>query len=77
MEHSNTMSTNIDISQTTPVVCENCGHSHFQEVVLIRKISGFLSGTGKPTYIPIPVFACTKCNHVNKEFAPKEMQNLG
>jgi hypothetical protein len=27
-----------------------------------------------PSYIPIPVFACLKCNHVNKEFLPREIQ---
>lgn len=67
---------NLDLSQTQPVVCEECGHTHFQQVLVIRKASGLLTGTGKPTYVPIPVFACTKCNHVNEEFSPKEMQNL-
>ena len=28
---------NFDFSQTTPVVCENCGPEHFIEVNLMRK----------------------------------------
>lgn len=63
---------NIDITQTTPVVCEKCGCEHFTEVSLMRKLSPMLSPTGQAAMIPIPVFACTKCSHVNKEFLPKD-----
>lgn len=67
---------NFDIRQTKGVVCEECNNIHFQQVVIIRKASGFLTGTGKPTYVPIPVFACTDCGHVNLEFLPKELDKL-
>ena len=67
---------NLDIKQTTGVVCEKCKHTYFQQVLHIRKASGFLTGTGKPTYVPIPVFACTSCGHVNEEFLPKELEEL-
>ena len=42
---------NIDITQTTPIVCDKCGCEHF---------------------IPIPVYSCHKCGHVNEEFQPKD-----
>jgi len=64
---------NIDINQTTPLICESCGHTHFTQVYLMRKLSPLLSPTGEPALIPIPVYACTKCNHVNPEFLPKEL----
>ena len=67
---------NLDISQTTGVVCEECNHIHFEQVLIIRKASGLLTGTGQPTYVPIPVFACTECGHVNTEFLPKELESL-
>ena len=67
---------NVDINQTLPVTCDECGHIHFEQAVIIRKASGLLTGTGKPTYIPIPVFACKSCGHVNAEFQPKEIQEL-
>ena len=63
---------NIDISQTTPVVCEKCGHEHFVQVSMIRKLSQMLSPTGQPALIPIPVFACAACGHVNEEFLPND-----
>ena len=63
---------NIDISQTTPVVCEKCGHEHFIQVSMIRKLSQMLSPTGQPALIPIPVFACAACGHVNEEFLPND-----
>ena len=63
---------NLDFSQTTPVHCEKCHHEHFTEVNLIRKLSPMLSPTGQPALIPIQVFACAKCGHVNEEFLPKE-----
>ena len=59
---------NIDLSQTTPVHCDKCHHEHFTEVVLMRK----LSPNGQPALIPIPVYACHKCGHVNEEFLPKD-----
>ena len=67
---------NVDITQTTPTTCDECGRAFFTNQLVIRKASGFLTGTGKPTYVPIPVFACTKCGHVNAEFLPKEIKDL-
>jgi uncharacterized Zn finger protein len=67
---------NLNLNQTTGVVCEECSHIHFEQVLIIRKASGLLTGTGQPTYVPIPVFACTKCGHVNSEFLPKQLEEL-
>ena len=63
---------NIDFSQTTPEVCEKCENETFIQVYQMRKLSALLSPTGKPTMIPIQVFACAKCGHINPEFLPKE-----
>lgn len=67
---------NVDFSQTSPVTCEDCGGVYFDQALIIRKASGLLTGTGTPAYIPIPVFACKECGHVNAEFQPKEVQSL-
>lgn len=67
---------NLSVGQTTPVSCDKCSNTFFQEALHIRKASGFLTGTGQPTYMPIPVFVCTECKHVNTEFLPREIQNL-
>lgn len=67
---------NISLDQTSSVICEECGHTYFEQQLLLRKASGFLTGTGQPSYIPIPVFACSKCGHVNQEFLPREVKNI-
>ena len=64
---------NIDINQTTELTCESCGHNHFEQVFMIRKLSPLLSPTGQPALIPIPVYACTICGNVNSEFLPKDL----
>lgn len=67
---------NVDFSQTSAVVCEKCSCTYFEQALVIRKASGLLTGQPKPTLIPIPVFKCTECGHVNQEFLPKEIQSL-
>tara|TARA_B110000977_G_C10802645_1_gene386920 strand:+ start:346 stop:567 length:222 start_codon:yes stop_codon:yes gene_type:complete len=68
---------NVDINQTQGVSCDECGSTFFQQGLVIRKASGILTGTGQTSYIPIPIFSCTKCGHVNGEFLPKEIKDLG
>ena len=63
---------NIDFSQTTAEICEECGNDTFVQVYQMRKISALLSPTGQEAMIPVQVFACAKCNHINKGFLPKE-----
>ena len=62
----------VDLKQTTEVVCESCGNDTFTQVYHMRKLSALLSPTGQETMIPIQVFACAKCGHINKGFLPKE-----
>ena len=63
---------NIDFSQTTPEVCEKCENETFVQVYKMRKLSALLSPTGEEAMIPIQVFACYTCGHINKGFQPKE-----
>lgn len=63
---------NIDFSQTTAETCEECGSKTFSQVFLVRKLSALLSPTGTEAKIPIQVFACSKCGHINKGFLPQE-----
>lgn len=66
----------IDLKQTNEVVCEKCSHTVFNMGVFMRKLSPFLSGTGKVTYIPIENVAlyCVKCGNVNDEFVPEQLK---
>ena len=62
----------IDMSQTTPIKCEKCENSTFKQTLLIRKMSALVSPSGQETVIPVAVFACEKCGHVNSEFENME-----
>lgn len=59
------------LSNTTPIVCEECGNQVFTEGTMLRRVSRILLGEAKDGILPIPVFTCSKCGHVNKEFLPK------
>jgi rubrerythrin len=63
---------NIDLSQTSEEVCESCENTTFTQVYKMRKLSALLSPMGQESMIPIQVFACAKCGHINKGFLPKE-----
>lgn len=62
----------VDPSQTTEVRCDNCDCDVFVQALKMRKISAILSPTGEESYIPVPVFACKSCGHINEDFLPKE-----
>lgn len=68
------MKLNVTLEKTVPVECEECQHQVFQEGVMLRKASKFLTGTAQDAIVPIPVFACAKCGHVNADFLPKGLQ---
>ena len=66
---------NIDFSQTTAEICEACGNETFTQVFKIRKLSALLSPAGQETIIPMQVFACSKCGHINSAFLPKDQED--
>jgi uncharacterized Zn finger protein len=63
------MQETIDFGKTTQIQCESCGGSTFKQTLLLRKMSALVSPNGQETIIPMQVFACEKCGHVNKEFS--------
>jgi hypothetical protein len=67
---------NISLDKTQPMVCEKCENEVFVEGVMLRKASKFLTGTTQDAVVPIPVFTCSKCGHVNNDFLPKELQRV-
>ena len=66
---------NIDLNKTQEVVCEKCGGKVFQEGLMLRKASKFLTGTMQDALIPLAVFSCSACGHVNEEFLPEPLKN--
>lgn len=71
---SNTPKLNISLDKTTPIVCDECSNTIFQEGTLLRKASKILIGSHQDALVPIPVFVCSKCGHVNEEFLPAELR---
>jgi uncharacterized Zn finger protein len=67
------MKLNISLDKTTGVSCDSCQNTTFQEALILRKASKFLTGTEQDAVIPIPTFVCSKCGHVNDDFYPKEL----
>ena len=63
---------NVDLKQTDEIKCDECDSTVFHPAFILRKVSALLSPSGKETVIPIQVFACDSCNHVNEEFLPIE-----
>jgi uncharacterized Zn finger protein len=68
---------NINLEDTTEITCDQCSNATFHEAVLLRSISRFITGTAQDGMMPIPVFACDKCGHVNDRFMPKTQPSAG
>ena len=60
---------NIDLSKASTMKCEKCENPTFKQTLMLHKISALVAPGGQETIIPMQVFACEKCGHVNKEFA--------
>lgn len=64
------------ISQTTPIVCEECGHAIFTPVYFLRKVNKLLIGAQEDGIMPMQfAFACAKCGHINNEFKPEGLED--
>jgi hypothetical protein len=62
----------VSLDQTSEIVCDECASTVFHPAFILRKVSALISPTGKETVIPVQVFACDTCGHVNEEFLPIE-----
>ena len=71
MVNQNLKVTEKDILDSKSAVCDECQNQVFKNEFLIKVISPLVSPTGKELHVPIPVFACSKCGHVNKSFMPE------
>ena len=55
----------------TDVFCEKCECQTFAQAFMFKELSAILSPTGKKSLVPIQVYACTGCGHINDGFLPK------
>lgn len=64
------MQVKVALKDTQDVGCDKCGHKLFTQLMMFKKLSAVMSPTGEESMIPIQVFACNDCGHVNDEFLP-------
>jgi len=73
MSNKPQINANIDIKNTTPITSPE-GNQVFQEGVILRKVSRFITGTTEDGVIPVPVFFDVITGKVLVELLPKELR---
>jgi len=63
---------NVKLSDLTDIVCENCEGKFFRHVQAFKRLSSLISPSGKEQIVPVPIYRCDECGHINKEFLPKD-----
>jgi len=61
--------TQAQVENAKNLSCEVCSCEVMKQGFVIKTVSGLLTGDSKDTFVPVPVFACMSCNHVNKLFS--------
>ena len=59
---------NVNLQDCLEVHCENCDNKYFSPVFTIKKVSALVSPTGNDMFLPVQVFRCDSCEHVNEDF---------
>jgi len=64
----------IDMSKTTPIICEKCEGKTFKQTLMLRKLSRIVSPNGQDTIVPVAVFACEGCGHIPQDMIDDEFE---
>ena len=62
----------VGMENSEPIICDSCNNDTFVEVNYLRRVSRLLTGTPQDLVLNIPVFACSKCGHINEAFRLQE-----
>ncbi len=62
---------NVNLAEAPYIECEECKFTVFEEKMMIKRVSKFMTGSDQDSIVPIPVIACAKCGNVNEMFKPK------
>ena len=65
---------NVDLTHATTLECEECKCKGFKQTLMLKRLSSLVSPTGQESIVPIQVFCCEGCGHVNKEFEDAEIR---
>ena len=67
---------NIDLTHAKTMECEKCQCKAFKQTMMLKKLSALMSPSGQEAIVPVGVFACEACGHVNKEFLDAEIGQM-
>lgn len=51
----------IDVSQTTGIACEGCGHKLFEPAFYLRRVSRLITGGPRDEVIELMTYTCQEC----------------
>ena len=64
---------NLDLSKTTAINTPS-GGKIWQQGMIVRKVSKFVTGTAEDAIVPIPVFYDPETNKILEDTLPKELR---
>ena len=67
---------NVDLTHAKDIECEECGNRGFRQTMMLKKLSALMSPSGQEAIVPVGVFACEACGHINKEFLDAEIGQM-
>jgi len=65
------MQVKVNMNDAEDLTCDKCQHKYFTQLMMFKTLSAVMSPNGEESLIPIQVFACNDCGHVNDQFIPK------
>ena len=60
----------VDLQKADTIKCDDCGNYLFITSHVIKRISPILSPTGKEALVPVQVYSCGNCGHINSKLNP-------
>ena len=60
----------VDLKQAETLQCEKCTNYLFITSFVLKKISALISPNGQEGIVPIQVYSCGNCGHINKKLNP-------
>jgi uncharacterized Zn finger protein len=60
----------VDLTQAETILCEKCSNGLFIPSFFLKKLSAVVSPTGQEAIIPIQVYSCGNCGHINSKLNP-------
>ena len=60
----------LDLIQAETILCEKCGNGLFIQSFFLKKLSALVSPTGQEAVIPVQVYSCGNCGHINSKLNP-------